>query len=194
MCPWFQWCVPDVLRKPPLCYSPIVATLLLKQGAQQHAWCVPVLVLFTCYYRKRDYIYEKWLLCYEHSFGYDSQINWKNTEKISMAPAQGWHAKIENYSIKPFFFCIFMKYSIVVCTTIHYIVLLLPTLLAPFLPIFFVVAFASWNLLPVDSLCILTSFFHHCCSRIVLLFAESNHLLLLLLVQRRLAICSYHKH
>ena len=85
-----------------------------------------------------------------------------------------------------FLLCIFMKYSIVVCTTIHYIVLLLPTLLAPFLPIFFVVAFASWNLLPVDSLCILTSFFHHCCSRIVLLFAASNHLLLLLLVQRRL--------
>ena len=50
------------------------------------------------------YIYQK-IPFYKLSFG--SQFNWKNTEKISMAPAQGWHAKIENYSNTFFFqkFC-----------------------------------------------------------------------------------------
>ena len=29
--------------------------------------------------------------------------NWNDTEKISMAPAQGWHAQIENVSLFFFF-------------------------------------------------------------------------------------------
>ena len=43
-------------------------------------------------YKNSFNFYDSYIIFYiifEHSFGYDSQINWKNTEKISMAPAQG---------------------------------------------------------------------------------------------------------
>ena len=81
-----------------------IFSLTLSQLSYRGTSRIAGLTVFLIFFQKMLYIVNFTQLTVEPLGAI--RKNWNDTEKISMAPAQGWHAQIENVSLFFFVFCL----------------------------------------------------------------------------------------
>ena len=86
-----------------------IFSLTLSQLSYRGTWWMKCLTVFLIFFQKMLYIVNFTQLSLEPLGAI--RKNWNDTEKISMAPAQGWHAQIENVSLFLFRFLSSKKFD-----------------------------------------------------------------------------------